>query len=58
MLISPRSSMANMGGAFYPFITGLLSNAQGEKVIEPLVVSLLSTMLCFYAVTRAHFSYK
>ncbi|KIM20839.1 hypothetical protein M408DRAFT_333783 [Serendipita vermifera MAFF 305830] len=52
------SSMGNLGGAFYPFMTGLLSNAEGEKVIEPLVVSLLGTMFCFWAVTRAHFSYK
>ena len=50
--------MANLGGAFYPFITGLLSASQGEKVIEPLIVSLLSTMVCFWAITRAHFSYK
>ncbi|KAG8871312.1 hypothetical protein FRC20_010666 [Serendipita sp. 405] len=52
------SAMANMGGAFYPFLTGLLSNLKGEQVIEPLVVSLMSTMLCFWGVSRAHFRFQ
>lgn len=49
------SSMGNLGGAFYPFLTGLLSNAKGEKVIEPLIVSLMSTMFCFWGATKVHF---
>jgi hypothetical protein len=48
--------MANLGGAVYPFLTGLLSNAKGEKVIEPLVVTLLAAMLCFWAITKFKFT--
>jgi fucose permease len=51
-----RASMANLGGAVYPFLTGLLSNAKGEKVIEPLVVTLLAVMLCFWAITKFKFT--
>ncbi|PVF95777.1 MFS general substrate transporter [Serendipita vermifera] len=48
-------SMANLGGAIYPFLTGLLSNAKGEKVIEPLIVTLLAVMFCFWAIAKVKF---
>jgi hypothetical protein len=47
--------MANLGGALYPFLTGLLSNARGEKVIEPVIVALFATMICFWTFTKFRF---
>ncbi|PVF95779.1 MFS general substrate transporter [Serendipita vermifera] len=49
------TAMANMGGAIYPFLTGLLSNVKGERVIEPVIVALFATMICFWTFNKLKF---
>ncbi|CEL51696.1 Bypass of stop codon protein 6 OS=Saccharomyces cerevisiae (strain ATCC 204508 / S288c) GN=BSC6 PE=1 SV=1 [Rhizoctonia solani AG-1 IB] len=49
--LATMSSFASIGSALYPFITGVLANAKGVAVLQPMMLGILSVMAglwCFF----------
>ncbi|KAG8691080.1 hypothetical protein FRC11_006987, partial [Ceratobasidium sp. 423] len=49
--LATMSSFASIGSAFYPFVTGVLANAKGVAVLQPMMLGILSVMAglwCFF----------
>ncbi|KAF8682343.1 hypothetical protein RHS04_02203 [Rhizoctonia solani] len=49
--LATMSSFASIGSALYPFVTGVLANAKGVAVLQPMMLGILSVMAglwCFF----------
>ncbi|CAE6516666.1 unnamed protein product [Rhizoctonia solani] len=49
--LATMSSFGSIGSALYPFVTGVLANAKGVAVIQPMMLGILSVMAglwCFF----------
>ncbi|KAJ6497304.1 MFS general substrate transporter [Mycena sanguinolenta] len=48
------TAIATMGAAMIPFVTGAIAQKTGIKSLEPVVVTMLGTMLILWALVPAH----
>ncbi|KDQ12802.1 hypothetical protein BOTBODRAFT_410933 [Botryobasidium botryosum FD-172 SS1] len=56
--LATMSSFASMGSALFPFLTGVLANAKGPYVLQPMLLGMFCVMGCLWFVfpVRIHAS--